>query len=297
MPRDLFDMARLARAAAGLWLAFAAAASAQTQATTQAIRIARLSEPGPVTGVVVHVDLRRAQVMVLPTAPLVGTDPSTAPKFQLDTVSAAARLHDLDVALNASFFGTDAKRNHGTRAIAFFAGNLGRPVGWHLSDGRLLAQPVNDKLRATLQINHLGQASIADGVKQLAPDTLHAVSGNFLLLANGQALANSSDARAPRSSVGLSGDGHTLVLMAIDGRSEQSRGASMGELAALMLRHGAADAINLDGGGSTALVVKDHATGVYGLANQPSDPMSALPGARIERPVADVIGVRIPKLN
>lgn len=58
----------------------------------------------------------------------------------------------------------------------------------------------------------------------------------------------------PRTAVGRTADG-TLILMVVDGRQARSRGATLDELARLMLDVGAVDALNLDGGGSSTLVV------------------------------------------
>jgi hypothetical protein len=73
------------------------------------------------------------------------------------------------------------------------------------------------------------------------------------------------DARHPRTAVGWTADGARLFLVAVDGRSEASDGMTLPELVALFRRLGASDALNLDGGGSTALVVRGR------LMNTPSD--------------------------
>ena len=78
--------------------------------------------------------------------------------------------------------------------------------------------------------------------------------------------------RHPRTAVGITAK-HLLLLVTADGRSKWSRGASLIEMAQIMLRLGAVNAINLDGGGSTTMVVKDH------VVNAPSD--------GLERPVAN----------
>ncbi len=84
--------------------------------------------------------------------------------------------------------------------------------------------------------------------------------------------------RNPRSVVGFSRDSTTLYLVSIDGRSAASVGMSLDELARAMIELGLHDALNLDGGGSTALVVGDT------VVNRPSDQAG-------ERPVGDVIVV------
>ena len=60
---------------------------------------------------------------------------------------------------------------------------------------------------------------------------------------------------APRTAFGLSSDGRYLYALIVDGRQESwSQGADMADLAILLRDAGAADAINMDGGGSTTLV-------------------------------------------
>ncbi len=58
----------------------------------------------------------------------------------------------------------------------------------------------------------------------------------------------------PRSAIGISEDGQTLYLVAVDGRQTSSKGMTMQELARLMKSLGCYNAVNLDGGGSTNLV-------------------------------------------
>ncbi len=58
----------------------------------------------------------------------------------------------------------------------------------------------------------------------------------------------------PRTAAGRTADG-ALILMVVDGRQAASRGVSLEELAALLRDAGAVEALNLDGGGSSTLVV------------------------------------------
>jgi phosphodiester glycosidase len=61
-----------------------------------------------------------------------------------------------------------------------------------------------------------------------------------------------TDGRHPRAALGF--DDERLLLVVCDGRGPSDAGLTLGELAALMARLGAREAINLDGGGSAALV-------------------------------------------
>ena len=57
----------------------------------------------------------------------------------------------------------------------------------------------------------------------------------------------------PRTAVGVDRDTKELIILVVDGRQTFSRGYTMVELGRMMLRLGAEDALNFDGGGSTAL--------------------------------------------
>jgi hypothetical protein len=92
----------------------------------------------------------------------------------------------------------------------------------------------------------------------------HIVSGGPLLLWNGTRLEEPEAesisrvfflARHPRTAVGVREDG-TLLFVTVDGRRPgKSVGMSLPELTDLMLEIGAVSAINLDGGGSTTMVI------------------------------------------
>ena len=64
-----------------------------------------------------------------------------------------------------------------------------------------------------------------------------------------------------------------LLLAVIDGRQPgYSVGMTLRQTAELLQSLGAQRAINLDGGGSSAMIVRDNATGALRVRNKPSDP-------------------------
>jgi hypothetical protein len=71
--------------------------------------------------------------------------------------------------------------------------------------------------------------------------------------------------RHNRTAVGFSRDSTTLYLVAVDGRSKASVGMTLTELGDELLALGAYQALNLDGGGSTTMVVKGR------VVNTPTD--------------------------
>ena len=62
------------------------------------------------------------------------------------------------------------------------------------------------------------------------------------------------DGVQPRSAIGYKKNGD-VVMMVIDGRQVDSRGAYLKELAMLMIQFDCEDALNLDGGGSSSLII------------------------------------------
>jgi len=81
----------------------------------------------------------------------------------------------------------------------------------------------------------------------------------------------------PRTAVGIDENGN-LLLMVVDGRQRKSRGVSLAELAGLMQAIGAVTAMNLDGGGSSTLIVKNE------LLNLPT-------GGTFQREIVSAIGI------
>ncbi len=94
-------------------------------------------------------------------------------------------------------------------------------------------------------------------------EVIDAVAGGPLLLSQGRIRVTSDEEVFfgtsiprvhPRTAAGRTADG-ALILMVVDGRQPESRGVGLEELAVLMRDAGAVDALNLDGGGSSTLVV------------------------------------------
>ena len=267
--------------------------------TPMAYSVERFALPGPVAGVLVKVNLNDPRVRVA-VALADDRDPDgDGPCVgQLETTSQVARKHDFDITINASFFSAPAAREISGQKIHYFVGNCAWPEGWHYSSGKLFGQPKTARFRATMIVHRDNKVSLADALQALPADTKFAVSGNAMMLKEGKPTPPVVDLlRHPRSAVGLSADSRTLYLIAVDGRQEpHSRGVTLGELANIFIQFGAHNAINLDGGGSTSLVVKDPATGAFAIANQPADLSTSKFPLRFERPVVDVVGIKVEVL-
>lgn len=95
------------------------------------------------------------------------------------------------------------------------------------------------------------------------------------------------NSRHPRTCLGLLSD-QKILLITVDGRSDQAHGMSLYELTDLLEFLGCREAINLDGGGSTTMWIKNFEE--TGVVNMPSDNKQFDHGG--ERAVSNVLVVQ-----
>ncbi|WP_167538508.1 phosphodiester glycosidase family protein [Streptomyces albofaciens] len=115
------------------------------------------------------------------------------------------------------------------------------------------------------------------------PVPLRFAVGGFPIVRDAEPLAGLDTVTpAVRTSAGVGAHGRRLLLLALDGAPGRA-GMTVRELADLMDRLGARDAVNLDGGGSSTLVTREPGSPGATVRNHPSG------GA--ERPVPNAIGV------
>ncbi|HIW61587.1 MAG TPA: phosphodiester glycosidase family protein [Candidatus Stackebrandtia excrementipullorum] len=128
-------------------------------------------------------------------------------------------------------------------------------------------------------VDHLADLSEGDEIdvdyRLATPDgaTLSTAVGGMPIILDGEHLElnDSASTLAPRSAAGFSADGETVYLVAIDGRSSSSVGATLKSLADIMTSVGAHEAVNFDGGGSTTLVARRPGNTATSVRNSPSD--------------------------
>jgi exopolysaccharide biosynthesis protein len=168
----------------------------------------------------------------------------------------------------------------------------GVPTGLLVARGRAFTRP---SARPVFAIDSAGVPHItvftADSTGVLASfHPLEAVGGQPVIVRDGAVSREARDTgafavtRHPRTAVGITTDGR-LLLVVVDGRqAPRSVGMSLATLADLLLMLGARDALNLDGGGSTTMVVREPAGSGLRIVNIPSDSAG-------ERPVGDALAV------
>jgi exopolysaccharide biosynthesis protein len=162
-------------------------------------------------------------------------------------------------------------------------GSLTIPAnGFVISAAGKSAQWARDEIRAGKRLELKARASMSPEL-DFVPDFI--VGGGPVLVRGGKPASASDpgaydpgflEKRHPRTAAGLRADG-SVVLVAVDGRHPASSvGMTIREMSDLMIELSCVEAINLDGGGSTTMVVKNK------TVNNPSDPTG-------ERPVSDAL--------
>ncbi|MDD3925883.1 MAG: phosphodiester glycosidase family protein [bacterium] len=192
---------------------------------------------------------------------------------KLETVSSIARRNGALAAVNGGYFDRS-----------------GRPLGALIIEGRWEGYPLLN--RSALYIDKTGAISFGTepalpSIEPLSDSTpWYCLGAGPRLVEQGQMKITAREeafrddiavGRAPRTGLGLAADG-TVVLAVVDGRQPGiSIGMTLEELATLLLNLGARDALNFDGGGSSALYLDGT------ILNSPSDGR--------ERPVASALAV------
>jgi hypothetical protein len=129
------------------------------------------------------------------------------------------------------------------------------------------------KYRPLVNVGETAQFHIGNNIGLDMNRLRSAIGGGGLILANGAVVNDGGVAargRHPRTAIGVSADRRQLILMTVDGRTH-SIGATHEEMAALLARYGAYDAMHLDGGGSSTMAYRNPDSGQLTLANTTSD--------------------------
>ena len=236
------------------------------------------SKPRPLRIHVLRIDLTKRKLAIDVAPDPDGDGP--AETILVDPLKHAER-GNFTAGVNANAWRMEPRPPKGERP-RYIAGGACDVCGWVLTEGMERSPPRSGYW--SFWIDRDGTAHLGN-IAEPAPNARWAVAGFGGLLQDGKVLPGPSEARHPRTALGLDRDARTLILVAVDGRQPgYSEGLSTRELAELMLELGCADALNLDGGGSTAMVLRDP-NGELRIMNRPS-------GRAGPRPVPVFLGVR-----
>jgi len=226
---------------------------------------------------IVTVDLTCKNIKTLVTPPEKG-DKNTP--LRARTTKQFANEFGVQVAVNGDGF-TPWWSNH----LLDYYPHVGDPVtpnGFSAAERKEYGPRDSDEI--TLYLNDRKEASFGTPIRKV----YNAISGMSWLVKEKQVIEDLNDTRkAPRTAIGLDGPGTRLIIIVVDGRQPfYSEGATIAELAELMLYYGGDNAIMLDGGGSSTLVIDWPGEGLK-VMNSPID--LYIPGR--ERPVGNHLGI------
>jgi hypothetical protein len=188
--------------------------------------------------------------------------------------------YDLQVAINANFFAPF----NSSASIPYET----NPSGALVSQGSVVSPSQSNY--EELRISQTNTAWFNASPPASLNGVWMAVAGNTMLLVDGQVLTTTNSDAHPRTAVGISENELYVYMMTIDGRQNGvSEGATYVETAEWLDRFGAYDGLNLDGGGSTTMVMDDGQSG-YDLLNTP---VGFLNIASTERLNGSNFGIRV----
>lgn len=219
----------------------------------------------------------------LALAALVAEDPDGPgpAEAKLEPPAALAARHRVIAAVNANAF-AHAK---GSTAGGWVADAPVDIVSWAVTGGRQVSPPQRGYW--CFWVDPQGRAHVGDAAPPR--EAREAVAGFGPLLVGGEPAPAEGGPLHPRTALGLDRQARWLWLAVVDGRQPgTSEGMTLRELALLMKEAGAWDALNLDGGGSSILLLAPDGQGLRTM-NTPCD--VGLLGRRA-RPVPVMLGIR-----
>ena len=168
-----------------------------------------------------------------------------------ETTRDFALRHNTIVAFNAAPFKTRSLLFSVYRTI----------VGIHITDFRRMSMPHERYGALLFYADKTARIIDAQTEELLLENVRHAVGGFWTILRNGAILPQKLHRRDSRTAVGLADNGRTLFVVAVEGENKRkSHGLSFEETARLMRELGADDALQLDGGSSSSLVLQENGT-------------------------------------
>jgi hypothetical protein len=261
----------------GVWNYLRPAPNTVTQKLFEGIVYQRdvRSEPRPIIVHVIRVNLRSENIRIQVTP----GNPQEELPLSARTTSEFLQEFDLQIAINGDGF-----TPWYSRTLLKYYPHSGDPVdviGQAVANGTRYSVGTDNE--PTLYFNRNNQARI----NQSPGRAYQAISGNLLLVQQGRPEPEAEGTLEPRTAVGLDQRRNELILVVADGRQPgYSEGVTLHELAQIMISLGAYEAINLDGGGSSTMVVE----GANGRAKVLNSPINhGLPG--LQRPVANHLGI------
>ena len=236
--------------------------------------------PVPLVVHVLTVDLHAPGIAFLVTP----GDPNAKFPLRAQTTSRFRETYKTQIAVNGDYFFP-----YYSHSILSYYPHVGDPVDVEgVSASRGVSYGETSPVKRQFPTLYISQDNQARFFRPVGP-VYNAISGLVMLLQHGRNTAPRYPVETPEpcTAVALDRDRTHMLLVMVDGRQPNySDGMTLYEFAELVKRYGGYDALDLDGGGSEALVMED-ANGKTRVLNAPLD--GHIPGR--ERAVANHLGI------
>ena len=239
------------------------------------------TQPRPMVIHILTIDLKEQGIKFLVTP----GDPEADLPLSARTTSKFLNSFNLQIAVNGDGF----TPWHSNTIIDYYP-HKGDPIdviGFASSKGVVYSEDTDNE--PTLFISPTNQARINTQIGKI----YNAISGNLQIVKNGRVIPGLSQVPEPRTVIALDRANRHLIIIVVDGRQPgYSDGATLEELAQIVIEKRGYNAINMDGGGSTTLVMEDK-LGIPKLLNRPIN--QRIPNN--QRPVGNHLGIYAKSLN
>jgi hypothetical protein len=239
------------------------------------------AEPRPLIVHIVRIDLDAPGISFLVTP----RDSVAEYIYRARTTSQFLQEFGVQIAINGDFF--DPWWEYGPFNYYPHVGEGVNVRGLTVSQGRVVTEGYSQSYDA-LYISSDNRVSF----EQPTGELYNVIAGNLIVVRDGVYDTSIQpdpyiQQPHPRTAVALSRDEHTMIIVVVDGRQPNySEGVNLPELAQIIIDAGGYTAINLDGGGSSTLVMQ-------GEDGQPlqlgSSIHTRIPAS--ERPIANHLGM------
>jgi len=278
-----------------LWNQVRPLPAAKDQTLFQGVQYQRkvTRSPRPMVVHIVTIDLRQPGLSFLVTP----GDPKADQPLKARTTGRFLEEFNLQLAVNGDGF----TPWHSSSLLDYYpkASDPVTPLGLSASKGTIYAQDLYNHPILYLSRNNTARFNSPPGqiYNAISGSPILVLQGNLAVGGKDNPEGQSDDAPAetsqPRTAIGLDKNNRKLIIIVVDGRQPgYSEGATLNELAQMLIDTGAYTGMNLDGGGSSTLVMQGNKGGAVVL-NSPID--NHIPGR--ERNVGNHLGIYAPRLS
>ena len=237
--------------------------------------------PRPLIIHIVEIDLDAPGIELIVTPP----NPTDGMKLAAQTASQFLTLVDAQLAINGSGFSPW----HSNSPLDYYphVGDPVNPTGFTMSKGIVYNQ-TNPKKYPTVYFSKDNVVSIGEPLE----NAYNAVTGFAVIVKDGRDLLKGYPVEPsnlhPRTALALDKSGRKLMLFLVDGRQPNySEGVAHSELSGIIVEYGGHNAVNMDGGGSSTLVIQE----TKGNPQVLNSPIHGKVPPGVQRPIATHIGI------